>query len=117
MATAGITMRPPARIKKLEQGEMRLQCSACFINSVGDIRLEGILDLAKTGRHAVLKWGSGHGHQSVRRLREEDGLAVERRKGFRPAKLHEGFRRLRWRDQERQARHGGARAKMVILNA
>src|ERR1700722_20058315 len=58
-------------IKKLEQGEMRPQCSACFINSVGDT-LEGILDLAKT-EGMLFKWGSGTG-TNLSTLREEDGL-------------------------------------------
>jgi len=46
-------------IKKLEPGETRPQCSACFINSVGDT-LESILDLAKT-EGMLFKWGSGTG--------------------------------------------------------
>ena len=36
-----------AVVRKLEAGERRPQCSACFINSVGDT-LESILDLAHT---------------------------------------------------------------------
>src|ERR1700741_2939230 len=46
-------------VKKLEQGERKPQCSACFINSVGDT-LESILDLAKT-EGMLFKWGSGTG--------------------------------------------------------
>jgi ribonucleoside-diphosphate reductase alpha chain len=41
------------------KGETRPQCSACFINSVGDT-LESILDLAKT-EGMLFKWGSGTG--------------------------------------------------------
>src|SRR5579862_2755378 len=58
-------------IKKLEAGETRPQCSACFINSVGDT-LESILDLAKT-EGMLFKWGSGTG-TNLSTLREEEGL-------------------------------------------
>src|SRR3954454_22380274 len=42
-------------VKKLVPGDNRPQCSACFINSVGDT-LESILDLAKT-EGMLFKWG------------------------------------------------------------
>src|SRR5690349_22221345 len=58
-------------IEKLNQGESRPQCSACFINSVGDT-LESILDLAKT-EGMLFKWGSGTG-TNLSTLREENGL-------------------------------------------
>ncbi|HEY6392302.1 MAG TPA: vitamin B12-dependent ribonucleotide reductase, partial [Bryobacteraceae bacterium] len=61
------------KIVKLKKGESRPQCSACFINSVGDT-LESILDLAKT-EGMLFKWGSGTG-SNLSPLREEDaGLA------------------------------------------
>ncbi len=61
------------KIVKLKKGESRPQCSACFINSVGD-SLESILDLAKT-EGMLFKWGSGTG-SNLSPLREEDaGLA------------------------------------------
>src|ERR1700677_4134504 len=58
-------------IKKLEPGESRPQCSACFINSVGDT-LESILDMAKT-EGMLFKWGSGTG-TNLSTDREEEGL-------------------------------------------
>src|SRR5260370_465592 len=62
-----------SKIVKLKKGESKPQCSACFINSVGD-RLESILDLAKT-EGMLFKWGSGTG-SNLSPLREEDaGLA------------------------------------------
>jgi len=61
------------KVVKLKKGESRPQCSACFINSVGDT-LESILDLAKT-EGMLFKWGSGTG-SNLSPLREEDaGLA------------------------------------------
>ena len=77
----------------------RPQCSACFINSVGDT-LESILDLAKT-EGMLFKWGSGTG-TNLSTLREEERPAFGRRPRLRPAELHEGLRRLRRRDQERR---------------
>src|ERR1700761_763260 len=57
-------------IKKLQPGDARPQCSACFINSVTD-SLESILDLAKT-EGMLLKWGSGTG-PNLSSNREENG--------------------------------------------
>ena len=50
--------------------EAKPQCSACFINSVGDT-MEGILNLAKT-EGLLFKWGSGTGtnFSSLRSSRE-----------------------------------------------
>src|SRR5580698_4285531 len=45
------------QIEKIDPANPRPQCSACFINSVGDT-LESILDLAKT-EGMLFKWGSG----------------------------------------------------------
>ena len=47
------------QVVKLKKGAHRPQCSACFINSVGDT-LESILELAKT-EGMLFKWGSGTG--------------------------------------------------------
>ena len=55
---------------KLNPTDNRPQCSACFINSVGD-SLESILELAKT-EGMLFKWGSGTG-TNLSSLREEDG--------------------------------------------
>ena len=55
--------------KKLMPGESHPQCSACFINSVGD-SLESILDLAKT-EGMLFKWGSGTG-TNLSAIREEN---------------------------------------------
>src|SRR5260370_17413370 len=62
-----------SKILKLKKGESKPQCSACFINSVGDT-LESILDLAKT-EGMLFQRGSGTG-STLSPLREEDaGLA------------------------------------------
>ncbi len=76
------------QITKLNQGELRPQCSACFINSVGDT-LEGILDLAKT-EGMLFKWGSGTG-TNLSTLREEDGLLSSGGRASGPLELHEGL--------------------------
>jgi ribonucleoside-diphosphate reductase alpha chain len=99
-------------IKKLEQGEMRPQCSACFINSVGDT-LEGILDLAKT-EGMLFKWGSGTG-TNLSTLREEDGLLSSGGRASGPLSFMKGFDAfagvIKSGGKTRRA------AKMVILNA
>ncbi len=99
-------------IKKLEAGEMRPQCSACFINSVGDT-LEGILDLAKT-EGMLFKWGSGTG-TNLSTLREEDGLLSSGGKASGPLSFMKGFDAfagvIKSGGKTRRA------AKMVILNA
>src|SRR5580693_777994 len=98
-------------IKKLEQGEMRPQCSACFINSVGDT-LEGILDLAKT-EGMLFKWGSGTG-TNLSTLREEDGLLSSGGRASGPLSFMKGFDAfagvIKSGGKTRRA------AKMVILN-
>ena len=62
---------PTQQIRKLQAGESRPQCSACFINSAGD-SLESILDLAKT-EGMLFKWGSGTG-SNLSTLREENAI-------------------------------------------
>src|ERR1700722_17966114 len=99
-------------IKKLEQGELRPQCSACFINSVGDT-LEGILDLAKT-EGMLFKWGSGTG-SNLSALREEDAVLSGGGRASGPLSFMKGFDAfagvIKSGGKTRRA------AKMVILNA
>ena len=91
---------------------MRPQCSACFINSVGDT-LEGILDLAKT-EGMLFKWGSGTG-TNLSTLREEDGLLSSGGRASGPLSFMKGFDAfagvIKSGGKTRRA------AKMVILNA
>src|SRR6266404_9984310 len=77
-----------AAIKKLNAGETRPQCSACFINSVGDT-LESILDLAKT-EGMLFKWGSGTG-TNLSTLREEEGLLSSGGRASGPLSFMKGF--------------------------
>jgi len=58
--------------------EQKPQCSACFINSVGDT-MEGILNLAKT-EGLLFKWGSGTGtnFSSLRSSKEHIAGAAPR---------------------------------------
>ncbi len=99
-------------IKKLEPNEIRPQCSACFINSVGDT-LESILDLAKT-EGMLFKWGSGTG-TNLSTLREEDGLLSSGGRASGPLSFMKGFDAfagvIKSGGKTRRA------AKMVILNA
>jgi len=99
-------------IKKLEPGERRPQCSACFINSVGDT-LESILDLAKT-EGMLFKWGSGSG-TNLSTLREEDGILSGGGRASGPLSFMKGFDAfagvIKSGGKTRRA------AKMVILNA
>ncbi len=99
-------------VKKLESGEPRPQCSACFINSVGDT-LESILDLAKT-EGMLFKWGSGTG-TNLSTLREEDGLLSSGGRASGPLSFMKGFDAfagvIKSGGKTRRA------AKMVILNA
>ena len=99
-------------IKKLEPGERRPQCSACFINSVGDT-LESILDLAKT-EGMLFKWGSGTG-TNLSTLREEDGMLSSGGRASGPLSFMKGFDAfagvIKSGGKTRRA------AKMVILNA
>jgi ribonucleoside-diphosphate reductase alpha chain len=92
--------------------EEKPQCSACFINSVGDT-MEGILTLAKT-EGLLFKWGSGTGtnFSSLRSSREHiqgGGTASG------PVSFMKGF------DAFAGVIKSGGRtrraAKMVILNA
>ncbi len=99
-------------IKKLNTGELRPQCSACFINSVGDT-LESILDLAKT-EGMLFKWGSGTG-TNLSTLREGDGLLSSGGRASGPLSFMKGFDAfagvIKSGGKTRRA------AKMVILNA
>ena len=99
-------------IKKLAQGETRPQCSACFINSVGDT-LESILDLAKT-EGMLFKWGSGTG-TNLSTLREEEGLLSGGGRASGPLSFMKGFDAfagvIKSGGKTRRA------AKMVILNS
>jgi ribonucleoside-diphosphate reductase alpha chain len=101
-----------ASIKKLNAGETRPQCSACFINSVGDT-LESILDLAKT-EGMLFKWGSGTG-TNLSTLREEEGLLSGGGRASGPLSFMKGFDAfagvIKSGGKTRRA------AKMVILNA
>src|SRR5438445_10445816 len=99
-------------IKKLLDGETRPQCSACFINSVGDT-LESILDLAKT-EGMLFKWGSGTG-TNLSTLREAEGLLSGGGGASGPLSFMKGFDAfagvIKSGGKTRRA------AKMVILNA
>jgi len=75
-------------IVKLKKGESRPQCSACFINSVGD-SLESILDLAKT-EGMLFKWGSGTG-TNLSSLREEDAILSGGGRASGPLSFMKGF--------------------------
>src|SRR5208337_2755084 len=99
-------------ITKLAPGESRPQCSACFINSVGDT-LESILDLAKT-EGMLFKWGSGTG-TNLSSLREQDGILSGGGRASGPLSFMKGFDAfagvIKSGGKTRRA------AKMVILNA
>ncbi|HML17762.1 MAG TPA: vitamin B12-dependent ribonucleotide reductase [Bryobacteraceae bacterium] len=99
-------------IRKLNPGETRPQCSACFINSVGDT-LESILDLAKT-EGMLFKWGSGTG-TNLSNLREEEGLLSGGGRASGPLSFMKGFDAfagvIKSGGKTRRA------AKMVILNS
>jgi ribonucleoside-diphosphate reductase alpha chain len=99
-------------VRKMNPGELRPQCSACFINSVGDT-LESILDLAKT-EGMLFKWGSGTG-TNLSTLREEDGLLSSGGRASGPLSFMKGFDAfagvIKSGGKTRRA------AKMVILNA
>ncbi|HEY7334502.1 MAG TPA: vitamin B12-dependent ribonucleotide reductase [Bryobacteraceae bacterium] len=100
------------RVRKLENGERRPQCSACFINSVGDT-LESILDLAKT-EGMLFKWGSGTG-TNLSSLREEDAALSGGGRASGPLSFMKGFDAfagvIKSGGKTRRA------AKMVILNS
>jgi ribonucleoside-diphosphate reductase alpha chain len=99
-------------LKKLNGGESKPQCSACFINSVGD-SLESILDLAKT-EGMLFKWGSGTG-SNLSSLREEDGILSGGGRASGPLSFMKGLDAfagvIKSGGKTRRA------AKMVILNA
>src|SRR5579883_2937800 len=100
------------RISKLEAGQTRPQCSACFIVSVKD-SLESILDLAKT-EGMLFKWGSGTG-SNLSGLREEDAILSGGGRASGPLSFMKGFDAfagvIKSGGKTRRA------AKMVILNA
>jgi len=98
--------------KKLLPGENHPQCSACFINSVGDT-LESILDLAKT-EGMLFKWGSGTG-TNLSAIREEDAHLWGGGRASGPLSFMKGFDAfagvIKSGGKTRRA------AKMVILNS
>ncbi len=98
--------------KKLMPGENHPQCSACFINSVGDT-LESILDLAKT-EGMLFKWGSGTG-TNLSAIREEDAHLWGGGRASGPLSFMKGFDAfagvIKSGGKTRRA------AKMVILNS
>jgi ribonucleoside-diphosphate reductase alpha chain len=100
------------RIQKLESGQRRPQCSACFIVSVKD-SLESILDLAKT-EGMLFKWGSGTG-SNLSALREEDAILSGGGRASGPLSFMKGFDAfagvIKSGGKTRRA------AKMVILNS
>src|SRR5689334_16661864 len=100
------------QVEKIDPANPRPQCSACFINSVGDT-LESILDLAKT-EGMLFKWGSGTG-SNLSSIREEDGLLSGGGRASGPLSFMKGFDAfagvIKSGGKTRRA------AKMVILNA
>ena len=100
------------QIRKVDPANPHPQCSACFINAVGDT-LESILDLAKT-EGMLFKWGSGTG-SNLSSLREEDGLLSGGGRASGPLSFMKGFDAfagvIKSGGKTRRA------AKMVILNA
>jgi ribonucleoside-diphosphate reductase alpha chain len=98
-------------VKKLVPGENHPQCSACFINSVGD-SLESILDLAKT-EGMLFKWGSGTG-TNLSAIREENAYLWGGGRASGPLSFMKGFDAfagvIKSGGKTRRA------AKMVILN-
>ena len=99
-------------MRKLEAGETRPQCSACFIVSVND-SLESILDLAKT-EGMLFKWGSGTG-SNLSAIREEDGILSGGGRASGPLSFMRGFDAfagvIKSGGKTRRA------AKMVVLNS
>ncbi len=99
-------------VKKLLPGENHPQCSACFINAVGDT-LESILDLAKT-EGMLFKWGSGTG-TNLSAIREEDAHLWGGGRASGPLSFMKGFDAfagvIKSGGKTRRA------AKMVILNS
>ncbi|MBI3683967.1 MAG: vitamin B12-dependent ribonucleotide reductase, partial [Acidobacteria bacterium] len=98
-------------VRRMNGSETRPQCSACFINSVGD-SLESILDLAKT-EGMLFKWGSGTG-TNLSALREEDAILSGGGRASGPLSFMKGFDAfagvIKSGGKTRRA------AKMVILN-
>ncbi len=99
-------------VRKLLPGENHPQCSACFINSVGDT-LESILDLAKT-EGMLFKWGSGTG-TNLSAIREENAHLWGGGRASGPLSFMKGFDAfagvIKSGGKTRRA------AKMVILNS
>ena len=88
------------------------QCSACFINAVGD-SLESIMDLAKT-EGMLFKWGSGTG-SNLSKIREDDAGLAGGGRASGPVSFMKGFDAfagvIKSGGKTRRA------AKMVILNS
>ncbi len=88
------------------------QCSACFINSVGD-SLSSIMDLAKT-EGMLFKWGSGAG-SNLSKIREDNASLAGGGRASGPVSFMKGFDAfagvIKSGGKTRRA------AKMVILNA
>jgi ribonucleoside-diphosphate reductase alpha chain len=101
-----------ADFARVKPNDRKPQCSACFINSVGDT-LESILDLAKT-EGMLFKWGSGTG-SNLSNLREEDAILSGGGRASGPLSFMKGFDAfagvIKSGGKTRRA------AKMVILNA
>ncbi len=76
------------RATAMNPDEHRPQCSACFINSVGD-SLESILDLVKT-EGMLFKWGSGTG-TNLSRIRENDASLAGGGRASGPVSFMKGF--------------------------
>ena len=99
------------RVTTINPDEHRPQCSACFINSVGD-SLESILDLAKT-EGMLFKWGSGTG-SNLSSIRENDAGLAGGGRASGPVSFMKGFDAfagvIKSGGKTRRA------AKMVILN-
>jgi ribonucleoside-diphosphate reductase alpha chain len=98
-------------VRKLTRDVQKPQCSACFINSIGDT-LESILDLAKT-EGMLFKWGSGTG-TNLSTLREEEAILSGGGRASGPLSFMKGFDAfagvIKSGGKTRRA------AKMVILN-
>jgi ribonucleoside-diphosphate reductase alpha chain len=75
-------------VRKLEHGESRPQCSACFINAVAD-SMESILDLVKT-EGMLFKYGSGTG-SNLSKIREENAALSRGGRASGPLSFMKGF--------------------------
>ena len=96
---ATISMPPPESVNRAPTQYEYPQCSACFIQSVGD-RMEDIMELARS-EAMLFKYGSGTGTDlsSLRSAREK---IVGRRTSERAVVIPESLRRDRQRGQIRR---------------